>query len=42
MREPVIETVKRHLFLLASIRMHAPYLHLASTFRVEIDIFAIR
>src|ERR1700722_5996057 len=37
--KPVVEIVMRNLLLLASIRMHAPDLHMPGAFGIEVDIF---
>ena len=43
MREPrIARLVKRHLRLLAAIRIHAPYLHQSAAYAVEPDMLAIR
>src|SRR5580693_9828675 len=39
--KPVIEIVVRNLLLLASIRAHAPDLHMSGSFGIEVDIFPI-
>src|SRR5580658_407997 len=41
-REPVIEIVVRDLLLLASIRMHAPDLHVPGAFGIEVNEFTVR
>src|SRR4029077_15742401 len=41
-REPVVEIIRRDLFLSAAVRLHAPDLHEAGALGVEVNIFAIR
>ena len=41
-REPVVEFVRRDLFLPAAVGMHAPDLHGADALGVEVNVFAIR
>ena len=41
-REPVVELIRRNLFLAASVRPHAPDLHAAGALGVEVNVVAVR
>src|SRR5712671_7171315 len=42
MREPVVQFIRRDLFLFGAVGFHPPDLHRAGTLRVEVNIFSVR
>src|SRR6202035_1586029 len=41
-RKPVVELIRSNLLLLASVGPHAPDLHAAGPFGIEVDVLAVR
>src|SRR5215472_16712629 len=42
MRKPIVEFIRGDLLLISAIGFHAPDLHRAASFRIEVNVLAVR